>query len=77
MEAGHKQEVQELNRTVQELHQRSKELKSSIESQQTNMGFEKDRVSNDSLRPTMRHSFNYMYMGTSKAMSMDIGQTRQ
>ena len=54
MEAGHKQEVQELNRTVQELQQQSKELKSSIESQQTNMGFEKDRVSRRRLTVTDR-----------------------
>ena len=54
MEAGHKQEVQELNRTVQELQQQSKELKSSIESQQTNMGFEKDRVSRKRLTVTDR-----------------------
>lgn len=45
VEAEHKQDVQELNRTVQELKQREKELKTNLESQQTSMGFEKERVS--------------------------------
>lgn len=45
IDAAHTQEVQQLKRTIQDKSQQSIELKSGIESLQTNMGFEKERVS--------------------------------
>lgn len=44
MEAEHRQELQEFSRQLHEQKQRSQELKTSMESAQTNMSFEKERV---------------------------------
>lgn len=45
LEAEHKQELQELTRITQDLKQHEMELKNNLDSAQTNMSFEKDRVS--------------------------------
>ena len=45
IEAEHKQEVQDLSRTAQDFKQQCMTLNSSLESAQTNSGFEKERVS--------------------------------
>lgn len=45
VEADHKQEVQELLHSIQELKQENKELSSGLESHQASMAFERERVS--------------------------------